>query len=88
MDDNNMMNMMEAPDIVEGAYTIALPMPPVTGPIVSLKAQSVNAILKAGNNTMALGYQEQRNIGPYHSDRKFRRSNFQARFPERTDRTI
>jgi len=64
MDENNMMNMMEAPDIVEGAYTIALPMPPVTGPIVSLKAQSVNAILKAGNNTMALGYQENGILGP------------------------
>lgn len=64
MDDNNMMNMMEAPDIVEGAYTIALPTPPVTGPIVSLKAQSVSAILKAGNSTMALGYQENGILGP------------------------
>lgn len=64
MDDTNMMNMMEAPGIVEGAYTIALPIPPMTGPIVSLKAQSVSATLKAGSNTKALGYQENGILGP------------------------
>lgn len=64
MDDNSMMNMGEAPEVVEGAFTTALPKPPVVGSPVLLKAQPVTGMLKAGSNTMALGYNQNGILGP------------------------
>ena len=50
MDDNSMMNMGEAPEVAEGLFTTGLPKPPVVVSPVLLKAQPVNAVLKAGIN--------------------------------------
>ncbi|HQW26257.1 MAG TPA: multicopper oxidase family protein [Saprospiraceae bacterium] len=78
MDDNSMVNMGEAPEVAEGLFTTALPMPPVVVSPVLLKAQPVNAVLKAGINTAALGYQEQGILGP--TIEIVSGENFQANF--------
>ena len=64
MDDNSMMNMGEAPEILGNAFTTMLPIPPVVGSTISLKAQPISAMLKAGINTAALGYHENGILGP------------------------
>jgi len=78
MDDNSMMNMGEAPEVAEGLFTTGLPKPPVVVSPVLLKAQPVNAVLKAGINTAALGYQEQGILGP--TIEIVSGENFQANF--------
>jgi FtsP/CotA-like multicopper oxidase with cupredoxin domain len=64
MDNNSMMSMGEAPEVAEGLFTTALPIPPVVVSPVLLKAQPVNAMLKAGSNTTALGYHGNGILGP------------------------